>query len=330
VAHNLEVQNGQTALALRGTPAWHNLGTVFDANEHVTTKSMLDKALLSNWEVRLEKITYGENYTTVSDNFAVVRTSPFDGSNNVLSVVGSRYKVLQNEELFNFGDNILDGGAQWETAGSLKSGRVVFGTLSMPKSFVLDPSGIADETNMYLIVWTSHDGSVAIQSAVTPVRVVCQNTLNFAMKQATQSFKIRHTQTLQGRLEEARKALDITFNYADEFETMAQELFQTSITNAQFDKLVSTIHPKNDEASPMAQTKYNAKIDTIQGLYHSAKTQDGIRGTKWGALNALSEYQDYFRTSRTGDNDSLMADASGFNVAMNAKKNILLDAVMAL
>lgn len=331
MAHMLEQgENGDTAFALRGTPAWHNLGTVFDKDADVSTKSMLALAHLDNWNVRLEAITYPDNYTTVKDAFSVVRNHPFNGNPDVLSVVGERYKVVQNEELFAFGDGVLDGGAQWESAGSIKDGRVVFGSLVVPREFVIDPQGVADKTITYLLVHTSHDGSTALQANITPVRVVCQNTLNMALGSSKQSFKVRHTQTIGGRMEEARRVLGLTFNYMDDFEKMAKSLFESEITNAQFDKLVATIYPKPDEASKMASTKYADKIDTIQNLYRVADTQAGIRGTKWGALNALTERIDYFRSSRTGNTDSLMASASGFDVQTNAEKNKILKAVMAL
>jgi len=99
----------------------------------------------------------------------------------VLGVVGERYHVLQNEDLFSFGDNILDGGGRWETAGSLKGGRVVFGSLALERETVLDPNGVADVVKTYLLINTSHDGSIAIQASITPVRVVCANTLNVAL-----------------------------------------------------------------------------------------------------------------------------------------------------
>lgn len=332
MAHNLEMsESGQVAFALRGAPAWHNLANVnYGEDDVVTTTQMLEDAFLNNWNVRLEKIQYPADYTTVSDAYSVVRTHPFEKTPNVLSVVGERYKVVQNEDLFAFGDNILDGGAKWESAGSIKNGRVVFGSLVIPKEFILDPAGIADKTVTYLLVHTSHDGSTAIQANVTPVRVVCQNTLNMALNGPKQSFKIRHTQTVAGRIDQARHALGLAFDYMNTFETMAQDMFKTEITNAQFDKLVADLYPKPDAESKMATTKYIDKIDTIQNLYKVAATQNGIRGTKWGALNALTERVDYYRTARTGNTDSLMASASGFDVQTNAEKGRILKAVLAL
>lgn len=331
MAHMLEQgENGETSFATRQEPAWHNLGTVFDKDAEINTTQMLEMAHLNNWNVRLEKVTFPANYTVAKDSFAVVRNHPYNGNPDVLATVGERYKTVQNEELFAFGDGILDGGAQWETAGSIKDGRVVFGSLAVPHEFIIDPQGVADTTKTYLLLHTSHDGSTSLQANITPVRVVCQNTLNMALKDTVQSFKVKHTQTISGRMEEARRVLGLTFDHMTHFEELARNLFETEITNAQFDKLVANLYPAKDDSEKMANTKYQQKIDTIQNLYRVAKTQDGIRGTKWGALNALTERVDYYRTARTGSDESLMANASGLSTSTNAEKSRILSAVMAL
>ena len=121
------------------------------------------------------------------------------------AVVGDRYRVFQNEDLFAFGDQLLDGGAAWESAGSIKQGRQVFGALRIDRDVVLDPQGISDTTETFLLVTTSHDGSAAIQALITPVRVVCQNTLNMALSGAQQTFKVRHTADTAGRVQAARQ-----------------------------------------------------------------------------------------------------------------------------
>jgi len=329
MAHMLEQGNGETSFASRQEPAWHNLGTVFDKDADINTTQMLGMAHLNDWNVRLEKVTFPENYTVAKDAFAVVRNHPYNGNPDVLATVGERYKTVQNEELFAFGDGILDGGAQWETAGSIKDGRVVFGSLAVPHEFIIDPQGIADTTKTYLLLHTSHDGSTSLQANITPVRVVCQNTLNMALKDTVQSFKVKHTQTISGRMEEARRVLGLTFDHMTHFEELAKNLFETEITNAQFDKLVASLYPAKDDADKMANTKYQQKIDIINNLYRVAPTQDGIRGTKWGALNALTERVDYYRTAR-GNDESLMANASGLATSTNAEKSRILSAVMAL
>ena len=214
MAHELETQNGVASFASFREPAWHNLGTVF--NEEVNTQKMLELANLNDWNVRLEELVIPSTLTSDKSYQYVVRTNPTNKTQtDVLGVVGERYVPLQNEDLFAFGDNILDGGGRWETAGSIRGGRVVFGSLALDREIVLDPSGVADKIKSYLLINTSHDGSIAIQASVTPVRVVCANTLNLALNRTKkkdgvkQSFKIRHTQTASGKVTAARTALGI-------------------------------------------------------------------------------------------------------------------------
>ena len=333
MAHNLEEQDGQVAFALRGKPAWHNLANrIFNQDEDVNTATMLEEAKLSNWNVRLSPLTdhISESWNDVSDAHLVLRTNPFNQETDVLATVGKRYKVIQNEELFEFADAIHDANPEcrWESAGSLKKGKVVFGTVDIPRTMVLDPQGANDETKLYLIVWTSHDGSVAVQAAITPVRVVCQNTLNLAMRNAKQSFKIRHTQSAEGRIQVARETLGLALGYFDEFELEAKALYSKSITDAEFSKLIQTIYPKPDKDVKGALKKWENKVVLIDDLYHNSPTNTNIKGTKWGAFNALTERLDYFRSGR-GNTESLMAGASGFDPILTAEKNKLMKLVKA-
>ena len=333
MAHNLEEQDGQVAFALRGKPAWHNLANrIFNQDEDVNTATMLEEAKLSNWDVRLSPLTdhISESWNDVSDAHLVLRTNPFNQETDVLATVGKRYKVIQNEELFAFADAIHDANPEcrWESAGSLKKGKVVFGTVDIPRTMVLDPQGANDETKLYLIVWTSHDGSVAVQAAITPVRVVCQNTLNLAMKSSKQSFKIRHTQSAEGRIQVARETLGLALGYFDEFELEAKALYSQSITDAEFSKLIQTIYPKPDKDVKGALKKWENKVVLIDDLYHNSPTNTNIKGTKWGAFNALTERLDYFRSGR-GNTESLMAGASGFDPILTAEKNKLMKLVKA-
>ena len=334
MAHNLETNGNDVAFALRGKPAWHNLANrIFNQDEDVTTQTMLDEAKLSNWNVRLSPLTdhISESWNDVSDAHLVLRTNPFNQETDVLATVGKRYKPVQNEELFQFADAIHDANAdcRWESAGSLKKGKVVFGTVDIPRTMVLDPQGANDETKLYLIVWTSHDGSVAVQAAVTPVRVVCQNTLNLAMRNAKQSFKIRHTQSVDGRIQVARETLGLALGYFDEFETEAKALYSQAITDAEFSKLIQTIYPKPDkDSAKVALTKWENKVVLLDELYHNSPTNANIKGTKWGAFNALTERLDYYRSSR-GNSETLMAGASGFDPILTAEKNKIKKLVSA-
>lgn len=329
MAHELE---SDKSFASFREPAWHGLGTVF--NEEVSTKKMLELANLQDWNVRLEEVEVPEGFSSDKTYNYVARTNPFDKSQtDILGVVGERYRILQNEELFDFGDALLDGGGRWETAGSIKGGRQVFGSLALERETVLDPTGVSDKVNTYLLVNTSHDGSIAIQASVTPVRVVCANTLNLALgsgvgrnRNIKQSFKIRHTQTASGKIQAAREALGLANVYMDEFDKLAQEMIQQTVTNDQFMKMVELAYPVPEENKKGAMAKYQNKIDLIEYIY-TGPYNDTIAGTAWGALNALTERLDWHRQGRKGSNEAVLAGASGFDPMVNAEKNRLLQVV---
>ena len=332
MAHLLESVNGETAFASLREPAWHGLGTVF--TEEVSTAEMLKKAKLNKWNVRLEDVEIPAGMDSDKGYSFVVRDNPFiQGNKDVLGVVGERYVPLQNEDLFDFADNILHAGGRWETAGSIKGGRIVFGSLALERETVLDPSGVSDKVNTYLLVNTSHDGSIAIQASITPVRVVCANTLNLALGNrgrggsVKQSFKIRHTQTATGKVQIAREALGLANAYIDEFSKMANEMIQKEVSKAQFDKIVESLYPTpKDENQKASMTKHNAKIDLINEIY-VGDFNNTITGTAWGVANALTERLDWYRSARGGNNESILASASGFDPMINAEKNKIFKAV---
>jgi phage/plasmid-like protein (TIGR03299 family) len=333
MAHLLEQgANGQTAFASLREPAWHGLGEVF--TEEVTTAEMLSKAHLNDWNVRLEDVAVPEGFSSDKTYSFVTRTNPFDRTqNDILGVVGERYKVLQNEDLFSFGDNILDGGGRWETAGSIKGGRVVFGSLALERETVLDPNGVSDKVKTYLLINTSHDGSIAIQASITPVRVVCANTLNLALgsrgRGPKQSFKIRHTQTAEGKIAVARETLGLANKYMDEFDKMAHAMIQQEVTAQQFNDIILAAYPKPDKDTKGAVKKWENKVDIINDIYTG--TYNGmIAGTSWGAFNALTERLDWYRSARGGSNESILASASGFDPMINAEKNRLLKVVQGV
>lgn len=325
MAHAVEVgTNGEQAFASFREPAWHGLGTVF--TEEKSTREMLEAAYLNNWNVRLEAVPYPADYNVISPNYMVLRDNPFDKGIDVLATVGERYHVLQNEDLFDFGDALLDGG-RWETAGSIKDGRVVFGSLALERETVLDPNGVSDVVKSYLLVHTSHDGSTAVQASITPVRVVCQNTLNMALSGTKQSFKIRHTQTVGGKVAAAREALALANTYLDAFDKEAQALIAKEITKAKFDKIVEAVYPRPDKDAKGAVKKWENKVDTIEEIWTS-DTTNMIATTAWGAFNAMTERLDWFRNGRGARGaENVMAAASGFDPVTNAEKGRILRAV---
>jgi len=333
--HGLEIgSKGQVAFASRQEPAWHGLGTVFDKDDKVDTSKMLELAHLDKWDVRLADIPVEDGEVWVTPSFKVIRDNPFEaGQRDVLAVVGGRYEVVQNEDLFGFGDALLDGGGQWETAGSIRDGRVVFGSLALPRDITI---GGVDAVNLYLLVNTSHDGTVGVQASTTPVRVVCQNTLNMALRGVKQSFKMRHTQKVEGRIAVAREALTLAYKYADAFEAEAEALYKVAMTNGEFFDIVSSLYPEPEAESKGAYTRWEKKIDLLTDIfvgnvseYKAPNTTENIAGTAWAGLNALTERLDWYRNPRGGDPTSTFEAASGFNPVINAEKSRIRSAVLS-
>jgi len=327
--HKGEIERGTVTFAHRSAPAWHSFANnVFNEDEDMTSAKMLKLAKLDNWNIRLEPVSslIPADYRMAKDSFLVVRTNPFDQGTDVLATVGERYKEVQNEELFSFADNLLDGGATWESAGSIGNGRRVFGCLSIDRDVVVGD----DKTKMYLVVSTSHDGSKAVQASITPVRVFCQNALNFALKSAKQSFKIRHTSTVEGKITMAREALGLTMKYADEFEKEAELLYSMAVTDKKFHKIIETLYPMPEADVKGALTKWENKTDLVKNLYFNSPTNENIKGTAWGVVNALTERLDYYRVARKGTNENLLAGASGFDPVVTAEKNRIVKQVLAL
>lgn len=324
MSHLLEQYGQLASFASLREPAWHGLGTVFD--EPVDTMTMLRLAHMADWDVRLEPVLTRGRYH--KEGYEVIRNSPFEpGEIDTLGFVGGRYNVFQNEELFAFGDNLLHGGI-WETAGSIKNGTVVFGSLRLNEDSVLDPNGAADKVERYLLLHSSHDGTTQLSASVVGLRVVCNNTLTFALSNVEQSFKIRHTGSMDGKVEEARHALNLASAYFDEFDAQMEKLIQQTVTMDEAMAIVRKVYPEPDNDSKAAMTRWENTMDQIDSIYKS-DTVANIFGTKWGIVNAMTERLDWFRTPRKGDAENLLVAASGFDEPTTKHKQKILAAALA-
>lgn len=274
MAHEVE-----TMFSAREVP-WHGLGTVTD--DVLTAKEAIVAGGL-DWDVELRKMYVGTPRDTkvlVPGANAVVRTS----DDSVLGLVKSRYVLFQNREAFSFADSLVDSGeAKYETAGSLRKGAVVFLTMKVPDQIMIAGE---DAHDLYIVLRTSHDGSKAISVMVTPIRVVCMNTMTLAAGAARQKWSMPHVSTLDGKLQEARETIKMTFSYVDEFVRMGDQLVATKITDDQLYAVLNDSLPK--------RPKTEERIDFMMDLYRTSET-NGFTGTGWGGLNAVTEYYDHYR-----------------------------------
>lgn len=304
MGHNLDITAGQAGFVSARTDAWHHLGTTLP--ETFTAEQAMEHGLLGGWDVRKTPLTtaVGDRTLEIPGRYATVRNNPVTpGQVDVLGVVGETYKVIQNEAHAAFLNALVDeSGAHFETAGSLAGGRQVFITMKMPGHMKI---GGQDQVDTYLAAINSHDGSSAFTLLATPVRIVCQNTLNVAYGAATNAFRVRHSIGAEDiMIGAARQALDLTFDYLDAFQADAQRLIETTMTQSTFEQMIAAEYGVPDDAPKTTIGRTEKKLDRMAELFADAQTQEGIRGTAWAGFNALTEYADHFAPTRGQDRDT--------------------------
>lgn len=297
MSHELETWSGGSASFVSArVHAWHRLGTVlpggFDAAD------AMRYARLGGWNVRklgLQTVpVLDEQGVTpalpVPEQYATVRTNPVTGGVDVLGVVGEQYRPIQNEEHAALLDALVDeSGAHFETAGSVRGGRQVFLSMKLPATMLV---GGIDPVDTYLVALNSHDGSSAFRLLVSPVRVVCANTQAAAIRAAKSSFAIRHTSGAAGNIAQARAALGLTFAFVEAFQAEADAMIAQSMTDAEFADIVGRLWDV-DQASQRSQTIAARRTAALRELLHDSPTNEAIRGTRWAAYQAVTEYVDH-------------------------------------
>lgn len=291
-------EDGSAAFFTNRQPAWHKLGTVTD--NALTAEEALRIAYLDTPVTKQPCFAWiGGEYVEVSDKW--VTGAPHPKKPEVwrpFGVVGNGYEVVQNIEQFEILDAIRDeSNAVYETAGSMNDGRVVFITMKLPETLQFNEQ---DSVDLYLLAQNSHDGTKAFTLAVTPVRVVCQNTLTLALNSAKRTFSLKHTRNVKHRITEARDALGLTFAYVEEFEMAVQRMIEQPMTDRNFYQFAATYSGlDNDPTGKMAARRERMQEELVK-LWH-APTQQVAGRNKWAAYNAVTEYVDWFSGVRCMD-----------------------------
>ncbi|MCL2648185.1 MAG: DUF932 domain-containing protein [Phycisphaerales bacterium] len=299
MSHEIDTSTGRAAVFVTGTPAWHNLGRTI---EHAATSAGAINLAGLNWHVAQWPINATDpvswHTTSAPDHVANVRTD----TRAILGIVGKGYHVFQNVEAFDFMDSLVgDKLAMFETAGSLKGGRKVWMLARIPKEYRAGPD---DLIKPYVLLVNSHDGTSSLRMLPTTVRVVCQNTLNLALRNAgSDGIAIRHRPNLAGRVKEAREKLGIIAARFDQFDEELHAMLATQMTGRRVKRYFDTLLP--------AATTDREKINRLQTLTlfnanfeNPRNNLPGIRGTAWAAYNAVSEWADHQRTFRGKDDVS--------------------------
>lgn len=259
----------------RKTP-WNGLGT--NVTEAANSAQALRAAGL-DWEVVSQPV-YDGNQREIPGYKANVRET--DGA--ILGIVRNRYQVVQNSEAFAFTDELVGGDVRYETAGALNGGRRIWILAQMPKTKIA-----GDETVPYLCFSNSHDGSSRIMACMTPVRVICQNTLNLAFRGANRKWAARHTKRIQENVLEARRCLELADEYMDGLAKYADRLANKRVTDEQIDTILNELFPFDEEKDSKRKAE-NVKHmkDEFMTAYYMVDLRPFL-GTAWGLVNAASD-----------------------------------------
>ena len=244
--------NVESMFYVRETP-WHGLGT--KVKEAPASNDALILAGL-NWQVLQEPI-----FTAASEPIEGYKVNVRDSDRKALGVVTDRYKVIQNNEAFAFTDELLGEGVRYETAGSLQGGKKVWLLAHMPREYIIS----GEQISPYLVFSNTHDGSGAIKVALTPIRVVCQNTLNLALAKANRCWSMIHTGDIHEKMQEARDTLLRAENYMQELGQEFENLRMKKLSDRQVTEYIEILLPLEDNSTPQ-QTKNIRKLVVSSNL----------------------------------------------------------------
>lgn len=252
-------------------------------------------------------IEIGGSEIEVPDYFANVRSD----NNTVLGVVGKDYHIIQNREAFNFFDSIVGGGdgILYETAGALGNGERIFITAKLP-DYIRVGNG-DDVTEKYIFLTTSHDGSGSITAAFTPIRIVCQNTLNASLRNMSNVVRIKHTAGAKQRLEDAHKVMGLANTLSSQLENIFNYWTKVKVTDHEVRKLIQlALCPNKETLTHLEKGNYD-EISTVfknivddafaYAMISDTQQMDTTKGTLFGAYNAITGYYQNVRNYKNNE-----------------------------
>ncbi|QQL50128.1 DUF932 domain-containing protein [Mucilaginibacter ginkgonis] len=314
---NFNEKTGKDSFMSVKEKAWHGLGQVID--RYPTSSEAIQHAGLDYIVEKRPLFTYDTaNHTGGASDGLIIPELPVPNffatvrayTEQVLGVVGNDYEVVQNRDAFSFFDAIVGGGdgILYETAGALGKGERVFITAKLPDYIKV---GNKDWIEQYLFLTTSHDGLGSITAAFTPVRIVCNNTLNAAMHNHSGAVKIRHTASAAERLKQAHTLMGITRSLGGGLEGLFNHWAKVRITDAEVKKLIQIAMAPNKEVlenlalgkQELLSAHYTNIVDNVYDYALSSQTQqmETTAGTVFGAYNAVTGYFQNVRSFKTGE-----------------------------
>ncbi len=316
MAHNLNMnaENKANMMYVGETP-WHKQGTYLGEKEVTAEKAIIAAGM--NWEVSKKVLSC--NARIIENYKAIVR----EDTKEVLSIVKDRYTPLQNKEAFAVLDPFLsETKAVWHTAGVLGKGEKIWVLAKLPGNIQVTKDDIIDK---YFLLTSSHDGSSSIQLRFTPIRVVCQNTLQMALLgEGSSIMKVKHTINQNSKIKEAIKILGLVEQVAKEFEVSAKEMYKFKMSNNDIDNYIAEILDIGKDCREKVKLYEDKSFERFRSLVDSGIGTDisGVQGSLWGAYNAITEGIDH-TDRKIKDNLKYIWFGSGNNVKDKAWKTAI-------
>ena len=209
-----------------------------------------------------------------------------DTDNKVLGVVSDRYRVVQNAEAFAFTDALLGEGVKYETAGSLQEGRRIWLLAKLPDRYIIE----GEQIEPYLVFSSSHDGSGAIKAAMTPVRVVCQNTLNMALSTAKRVWSTVHVGDLAAKMDEAHNTLLLAEKYMGKLGTEIAALSKIRLSDSKVMEYIDMLLPMDDQPSDIHKKNISRIREDLKIRYFDAPDLKHVGKNGYRFICAVSDF----------------------------------------
>jgi phage/plasmid-like protein (TIGR03299 family) len=261
---------------------WHHLGTEL-ANPETARDAIAAAGLDYTVVVKsMKEFVERDHADDVPDRWVTVRTD----TGQILGIVEDGYEPIQNRDAFAFFDSLVDiDEATYETAGTIGRGERIWILAKLPGFIKVQGKDIV---NKYLLLSNSHDGSSLVRVKLTPIRVVCNNTLTAALKGAGE-VQIRHTLNASDDFTQALSLLGLANSLFGHLDAVFNRMALTKISDEQLLNYVKALIPDDGEDNAKSQGIRNAFFE----LYESGQGADLSRGTLWGAFNCVTEYTDH-------------------------------------
>lgn len=338
MSHGIEFNKKTQAHSFAtASPAWHNLGTVF--GRKMASNEALNGANL-NFTVNKAKnhIFVGTRQPIEGISYTTYR----EDNLTPLGTVGEGYTIVQNHEGFDFID-ILAGKENKmiiDSAGALRNGESIFITAKLPKYIKLFGE---DLTEMYVVFTNNHTGKGGISALITPIRVVCNNTLVASLKQ-NRKINLKHTKNVHEKIKMADKIMGKTEEYTKSTQELFEALAKQTVNEQQVDHYLSRYFLRDESFEIAKQHNFNydtidkkmiptARINDIQTAkeYHeNGPGQQKIKGTLFGIYNTISGFQQNVKKFKTEDNkmESIIYEGAEFRKQNKLLKRLMEDSMI--